>query len=125
MPVFFNDFLLLKILFSGVLSHQIILNKRSFIAFGMKLLFFIVALIATAFAQITNIEDCKCNSGFEAKLSHYPGEPNRSYQCHGILLRIIVPCNVVKKPECVCTEATGITTTKVVFGVLNTATVKN
>ncbi|KAG5877493.1 hypothetical protein JTB14_020856 [Gonioctena quinquepunctata] len=93
-----------SLLLIGHLPPPWIDNKGTFIAFGIKLLLFIVALLATAFAQITNIEDCKCNSGFEAKLSQDLGEPNLSYRCHGILPRIVARCNEVTKPKCICTE---------------------
>ncbi|CAG9856895.1 unnamed protein product [Phyllotreta striolata] len=74
------------------------------------LLLAVVLLICTVTSQkslktITDVRNCHCNKEFEPL-----GDPENGYQCKGKTLKIIVPCNLILRPKCACTDATGILT---------------
>uniref|UniRef100_A0A6P7G8Z3 Uncharacterized protein LOC114335001 isoform X1 n=1 Tax=Diabrotica virgifera virgifera TaxID=50390 RepID=A0A6P7G8Z3_DIAVI len=69
----------------------------------ISILLFAVVLALSSSEKIVNKEDCHCHEGFLAKTT-----PDKGYKCFGVLLKLITNCNTIKRPRCVCTEATGI-----------------
>lgn len=62
--------------------------------------FTILALLAVTYVLADDdITKCKCNEGYEARK-----DPDGKVKCYGILLKAIMPCNLVSHPKCKCSE---------------------
>lgn len=66
----------------------------------MNIITYMIVLYAL---RICSTEDCKCGPGFLPKTDN-----NNKTQCHGLLKKIIVPCNMPDEEPCKCTDATSI-----------------
>ncbi|KAJ8934220.1 hypothetical protein NQ314_013498 [Rhamnusium bicolor] len=66
--------------------------------------FFIVLLAVTSMVFANELSDCKCHVGYEAKK-----EESGAVKCYGIYIKAILPCNLPRRPRCVCSSTvTGI-----------------
>lgn len=44
-------------------------------------------------------DECKCEEGFQPQM-----EENGDINCHGTILKSILPCNIIFKPDCLCND---------------------
>ncbi|VEN56991.1 unnamed protein product [Callosobruchus maculatus] len=56
-------------------------------------------LLFLACSAADELSECKCTEGYEQKRD----ETGVVY-CHGTILKSLLPCNMVIKPDCVCNE---------------------
>lgn len=62
-----------------------------------------IILIAFCIITLCKSQDCKCGPGFIPKT-----DQDGKTQCHGLLRKIVVPCDMPEEEPCKCTEASGI-----------------
>nr|CAI5823032.1 unnamed protein product [Callosobruchus analis] len=61
--------------------------------------YLVLASLFLAISTADELTDCKCTEGYEPKLD----ETGVVY-CHGTILKSLLPCNMVIKPDCICNE---------------------
>ncbi|XP_023021608.2 uncharacterized protein [Leptinotarsa decemlineata] len=65
---------------------------------------FLVLTLLIASISADELSDCKCQEGFTPQKDEIDG-----VNCHGVVLKSILPCNIVFKPDCECgDDATSV-----------------
>ncbi|XP_028140947.2 uncharacterized protein LOC114335000 [Diabrotica virgifera virgifera] len=71
---------------------------------NMLYCFFCIMLLPILTIYGDEISECKCKDGFSAVKDEHG-----NVYCQGVVLKSILPCNIVFKPDCVCSvEATSV-----------------
>ncbi|CAH1954523.1 unnamed protein product [Acanthoscelides obtectus] len=63
----------------------------------MKLLIILFSFLASCIAD--ELSECKCTEGYKPKQ-----DESGVVYCHGTIVKSILPCNMVIKPDCICNE---------------------